>query len=66
MTMCPAVQQRKLEKQKLLEFLKENPALPIEESMAKYSCDTGFKVSKLKEYIRELKDAKLIEVEIDG
>lgn len=52
---------RKIEKQKLLKFIKENPNVPIRKVLALFSLQTGLKTSTLQTYINELRDAELIE-----
>ena len=52
---------RKIEKQRLLNFIKQNPNMPIKKVLALFSLQTGMKTSTLQTYIRELQDAELIE-----
>jgi predicted transcriptional regulator len=52
---------RKIEKQKLLNFIKQNPNVSIKKLLALFSLQTGLKTSTLQTYINELRDAELIE-----
>jgi len=51
---------RKQRKAKLLEMIKANEDLDIETIKAQFSTQTGLRIAKVDEYVRELKAAGLI------
>lgn len=52
---------RRVEKQRLLDFLNQHKDYPIKKTLALFSLQTGLRVTTLQVYIRELQDAGLIE-----
>ena len=62
MSRVATVVQRKIEKQNLLAYLKEHSTMPLDDALALYSMETGFSLTTLHIYCRELKAAKMIEV----
>lgn len=55
------VSMRKLNKEKLLNFIKEHKDIPREKLIAIYSNNTGFKMSTIEVYLRELEAAGQVE-----
>lgn len=51
---------RKHEKDLLLQFIRKHKKLNIKKILGMYSQDTGFKISRLEIYVREMKEAGLI------
>lgn len=54
-------QVRKVQKQKLLEFIQQHKDEPIDRILGLWSLQTGMRVSTLRVYVDELKMAGLIE-----
>lgn len=54
---------RRETKSQLLDFLIRNSSDPVEKSLAVFSFKTGFRVPLLRQYLDELKDAGLIQIE---
>lgn len=52
---------RKIEKQRLLDFIKNHKEMTIKKILALFSLQTGLKITTLETYVRELQDAEMIE-----
>lgn len=52
---------RKINKQKLLQFIQEHPDQPLSKTLGLFSMNTGLTVSTLEIYVKELRMAELIE-----
>lgn len=52
---------RKINKQRLLEFIQQHPDQPLSKTLGLFSLQTGLTVSTLEIYVRELKMAEVIE-----
>lgn len=52
---------RRIQKQKLLEFIQQHKEYSLKRTLALFSLNTGLRVTTLQVYIEELKDAGLIE-----
>lgn len=55
------VENRRLEKQHLLEFLKAHKEMTVEKSLALYSLSSGLRVARLEIYFNELKQTGLLD-----
>ena len=51
---------RKREKELLLQFIRKHKRKPIKQILGLYSQETGFKISKLEIYVKEMQQAGLI------
>ena len=52
---------RKVEKQRLLDFINEHKEMPLKKVLALFSLQTGMRTTTLETYVKELKDAELVE-----
>jgi hypothetical protein len=59
------VEKRKEDKQKLLNFIREHPDMTLKKILAIHSMNTGLSTSRLEVYLKELKEAELIAVNLD-
>jgi len=48
-------------KQQLIDFIQQNKDKDIKQILGLFSLRTGYKISTLEVYVKELKDAKIIE-----
>lgn len=55
------VNSRMVTKQQLIDFIQQNKDKDIKQILGLFSLRTGYKISTLEVYVKELKDAKIIE-----
>ncbi|TAL46750.1 hypothetical protein EPN87_04585 [archaeon] len=54
------VDKRKMDKQRLLRMLKENPDMEERKLIALFSQQTGYKLETIRQMVEELREAELI------
>lgn len=52
---------RKFNKKNLLAFILEHKEMPLKKILGLYSLNTGIRVKTLEEYVKELRDAEVLE-----
>ena len=63
MVINPVLEMRRRLKLGLLEFLEQNKNMPLRQAIAIYSLKTGLKIQTIKQYLKELIEANLIEIQ---